>query len=73
MRPRVYREAEMVVKVKEILPPEYDLLRDGQILFTYIHSAIRPKMTQVLLTATSWASLTRTSGPTTGDSPCWIR
>jgi len=45
----VYREAEMIVKVKEILPPEYGLLRDGQILFTYIHSAIRPEMTQVLL------------------------
>ena len=45
----VFRQAEMVLKVKEILPPEYDLLREGQILFTYIHSAGNPEETQVLL------------------------
>ena len=47
----VFGEAEMVLKVKEILPPEYDLLRDDHVLFTYIHSAIRPEETQVLLDA----------------------
>lgn len=45
----VYAEAEMVLKVKEILPPEYGLLRRDHVLFTYIHSAIRPEQTQVLL------------------------
>ena len=45
----VYRQAEMIVKVKEILPPEYPLLREGQIVFTYIHSANKPDQTQVLL------------------------
>ena len=45
----VYARAEMVMKVKEILPPEYGLLREGQVLFTYLHSANRPEMTQVLL------------------------
>ena len=44
-----YGEAEMVLKVKEILPPEYDLLRGDHVLFTYIHSAIRPEQTQTLL------------------------
>ena len=45
----VYQQAEMIVKVKEILPPEYPLLREGQVLFTYIHSANKPDQTQVLL------------------------
>ena len=45
----VYRRAEMILKVKEILPPEYPLLRCHQIVFTYIHSANRPEETQVLL------------------------
>ncbi len=45
----IYGLSEMVMKVKEILPPEYPLLRENQIVFTYIHSAIRPVQTQVLL------------------------
>ncbi|MEN6486012.1 MAG: alanine dehydrogenase [Syntrophobacteraceae bacterium] len=45
----VFQKAEMILKVKEILPPEYDLLREGQIVFTYIHSAGNPEETQVLL------------------------
>ena len=35
----LFAEAEMVYKVKEPMPPEYDLMRPGQVLFTYIHSA----------------------------------
>src|SRR5262245_8627482 len=35
----VWRDAEMVLKVKEPLPAEYPLLRPGQVLFTYLHLA----------------------------------
>jgi len=35
----IYAQAEMVMHVKEILPPEYQLLRPGQIVFTYLHLA----------------------------------
>jgi len=35
----IYNQAEMVMHVKEILPPEYNLLRPGQIVFTYLHLA----------------------------------
>lgn len=35
----IYRESDMVVKVKEIFPEEYSLLREGQIIFTCIHPA----------------------------------
>jgi alanine dehydrogenase len=41
--------AEMVVKVKELQPPEYDLLRRGQILFAYLHLAPDPALLDVLL------------------------
>ena len=35
----VYREADMIVKVKEPIEPEYELVRPGQLLFTYFHFA----------------------------------
>ncbi len=35
----IFAEAEMVVKVKEPLPEEYAQLRQGQLLFTYLHLA----------------------------------
>ena len=47
----VWGRAEMVVKVKEPLPPEYPLLRAGLILFTYLHLAPLPELTQALLDA----------------------
>ena len=47
--PAVFGEAEMIVKVKEPLPQEYDLLNEGQILFTYLHLAPALELTQALL------------------------
>ena len=45
----VYRKAEMILKVKELFPQEFNLLKEGQIIFTYIHSANNPEETQALL------------------------
>ncbi|MBW2057353.1 MAG: alanine dehydrogenase [Deltaproteobacteria bacterium] len=45
----IYEEAEMVMKVKEPLPEEYDLLREDQLLYTYLHLAPAPELTQALL------------------------
>ena len=45
----VYDIADMIVKVKEPLEPEYELLHEGQILFTYLHLAPDPEQTQALL------------------------
>ncbi len=45
----VFGEAEMIVKVKEPLPVEYDLMHEGQILFTYLHLAPALELTQALL------------------------
>ncbi len=42
-------DAEMVVKVKEPVASEYARLREGQTLFTYLHLAPLPELTDVLL------------------------
>ncbi len=45
----VYQWAEMIVKVKEPIAAEYPRLREGQILFTYLHLAPLPELTDALL------------------------
>lgn len=45
----IFRDAEIIIKVKEPLPPEYGLLRPGQVLFTYLHLAAAPELTRALL------------------------
>ena len=45
----VYRIGEMIIKVKEPLGPEYDLMREGQILFTFLHLAASKELTQVMM------------------------
>ncbi|MEK7831358.1 MAG: alanine dehydrogenase [Acidobacteriota bacterium] len=45
----VWQRGEMVVKVKEPVGPEYQRMRDGQLLFTYLHLAPDPKLTQAML------------------------
>jgi alanine dehydrogenase len=45
----VYGQADLVMKVKEPLPAEYDLLRPGLIIYTYLHLAPAPDLTAVLL------------------------
>jgi alanine dehydrogenase len=38
----------MIQKVKEPLPDEYELMKENQILYTYLHLAAEPKLTKVL-------------------------
>ncbi len=45
----VWREADMVLKVKEPVPSEYERMREGQILFTYLHLAADRPLTEELL------------------------
>ena len=44
----VYAKADMIMKVKEPLPDEYELLKENQILYTYLHLAAEAKLTKVL-------------------------
>jgi alanine dehydrogenase len=45
----VFAKADMIVKVKEPVGPEYQRLRSGQILYTYLHLAPAKDLTQMLL------------------------
>src|SRR5256886_17390442 len=44
----IWSEAELLLKVKEPLPSEYPLLRDGLVLFTYLHLAASEGLTRGL-------------------------
>ena len=44
-----YNQADLVLKVKEPQPSEYHLLREGLVLFTYLHLAADPELTRVML------------------------
>jgi len=48
-RDEVFASAEMIIKVKEPLEEEYDLLSEGQILYTYLHLAPAGELTLALL------------------------
>jgi alanine dehydrogenase len=45
----IYRQAELIVKVKEPLPEEYPRIRPGQVLFTYFHFAADESLTRAML------------------------
>ena len=45
----IYGKADMIWKVKEPLPDEYNLLRENQTLYTYLHLAAEAKLTKVLM------------------------
>lgn len=45
----LFRKSDLIVKVKEPLPPEYDLFREGQAIFTYLHLAPNKELTELLL------------------------
>jgi alanine dehydrogenase len=45
----VFARADMIVKVKEPVPSEYPLLRQGQILYTYLHLAADEPLTRTLI------------------------
>ena len=48
---KVFERADTVVKVKEPQPQEYELFREDQIIFTFLHLAAEPGLTNALLAA----------------------
>jgi alanine dehydrogenase len=62
----VWERAEMIVKVKEPVGPEYARMREGQLLFTYLHLAPLPALTQVMLerkvTGVAYETITNEEG-----------
>ncbi|HEY5975383.1 MAG TPA: alanine dehydrogenase, partial [Geobacteraceae bacterium] len=65
-RATLFGAAELLVKIKEPLPGEYDLLRQGQLLFTYLHLAANRPLTELLLvrgvTAFAYETLEKDGG-----------
>jgi len=45
----IFERANMVMHVKEPLPPEYDLIKKDQIIFTYLHLAAAEELTHELI------------------------
>ena len=45
----VFEKADIVIKVKEPMPEEYPYLRDGLVLFTFLHLAAKKELTEELL------------------------
>ncbi len=45
----VWRASDMIMKVKEPIASEYDLMQEGQILFTYLHLAASRDLTEALM------------------------
>ena len=62
----VFAGADMIVKVKEPQPAEREMLREGQVLFTYLHLAPDPEQTRDLLasgcTAIAYETVTDAHG-----------
>ena len=44
-----YAAAEMIVKVKEPIAPEYKLIKKGQVVFTYFHFAADKILTEAMI------------------------
>lgn len=68
----VYAKADMIMKVKEPLPDEYDLMKENQIIYTYLHLAAEPKLTKVLCERKVKAIAYETIQPEDGSLPLLI-
>ena len=44
-----YEKAEMIIKVKEPIEPEYKLIKEGQLVFTYFHFASYEPLTKAMV------------------------
>lgn len=68
----VYAIAEMIVKVKEPIEPEYKLVRPGQLLFTYFHFASDRELTEAMLRSGATCLAYETVEDTHGTLPLLI-
>ena len=66
----VFAKADMIVKVKEPEACEYDYLRNGQILYTYLHLAPNPALADALIKKGVKAVAFETITDEQGNLPC---
>ena len=65
----IWRQADLIVKVKEPQPSEWPHLREGQILFTYFHFAADEKLTRAVIDSKVTAIAYETIRDTRGTLP----
>lgn len=65
----IFERSEMVMHVKEPLPAEYDLIREDQIVFTYLHLAAAEELTHALIKSKSINIAYETIQKTDGSLP----
>jgi alanine dehydrogenase len=69
-RKKIFDHSEMIVKVKEPLPEEYDLFHENQILYTYLHLAADRELTESLLKRKIRGVAYETIEDEEGNLPC---
>jgi len=68
----IYARADMIIKVKEPLAAEYDLIRPNQILFTYFHFAASEELTHAIIKSGATAIAYETVQDARGALPLLI-
>lgn len=68
----ICKNAEMIIKVKEPLPQEYNLIREGQIIFTYFHFAASLELTKAIIASKSVAIAYETVQNDDGNLPLLV-
>lgn len=68
----VYGTADMIMKVKEPIAPEYPLIRKGQTLFTYFHFAASRELTEAMVASGSTCIAYETVQKSDGSLPLLI-
>lgn len=66
----IFDDCDMIIKVKEPLPEEYDLLHQDQILYTYLHLAASKELTNAMLVRKVKGIAYETIATPTGLLPC---
>ncbi len=66
----VWKKSDMIVKVKEPLEPEFKFLREGLILYTYLHLAANEDLTYALLKSKTQSVAYETISEADGTLPC---
>ena len=66
----IFEKSDMIIKVKEPEPCEYLYLREGQILFTYLHLAPNPSLGEALINRGVTAVAYETITDEEGNLPC---
>jgi len=68
----IYAQAAMIVKVKEPIEPEYNLIKEGQLVFTYFHFASYEPLTMAMIKSKSICLAYETVESTSGTLPLLV-